>query len=94
MKHTEQAQMSSVEKNMGFIFNSRWLDAALTLSCIGLTTLGFLIHDDLMVAFAVPAVIGVFRQVLPLLTFPYVVTIFFASVLMSSSLGIFEKIGF
>jgi len=93
MKKTEQYKMGSVEKNMGFIFNNRWMDASLTLTCIGLAALGIYMNDDMMVAFAVPAGIGLFRQVVPLLTFPYVVTMFFATVLMSSSLGIFEFIG-
>jgi len=93
MKKTEQHKMGSVEKNMGFIFDSRWMDSALTLTCIGLTALSIFMNDDMMVAFAVPAGIGLFRQFVPLLTFPYVITIFFATVLMSSSLGIFEFIG-
>ena len=94
MQQVKQPTMSSVEKNMGFIYNSRMLDALLTLSCIALTAMGIIMDDDMMVAFAVPAGIGLFRQFAPLLTFPYVVSIFFAGVLMSSSLGVFEALGF
>jgi len=94
MKNANPPEMGSVEKNMGFIFNSRWLDAALTLACMALTTLGIWMNDDMIVAFAVPAGIGLFRQFVPLLTFPYVLTIFFATILMSSTLGIFDSIGF
>jgi len=94
MNETPQPAMSSVEKNMGFIYNSRLLDALLTLSCIGLTALGIIMDDDMMIAFAVPAGIGIFRQFAPLLTFPYVVSMFFAGVLMSSSLGVYEALGF
>jgi len=89
----QQLKMGSVEKNMGFIFDSRTLDIALTLSCIALAGLAIYMDDDMMIAFAVPAGIGLFRQVVPLLTFPYVITIFFATALTSSSLGIFEFIG-
>jgi len=86
--------MGSVEKNMGFIFNSRVLDAALTMACVCFAALGIMMADDMMVAFAVPAGIGLFRQFAPLLTFPYVVSIFISGVLLSSSLGVFESIGF
>lgn len=86
--------MGSVEKNMGFVFNSRMLDAVLTLACICFAGLGILMKDDLMIAFAVPAGIGIFRQFAPLLTFPYVVSIFISGVLLTSSLGVFDSIGF
>jgi len=93
MSKANERHMGSMEKNMGFIFNSRLLDALLTITCIALAVLGFKMNDDMMVAFAVPAGIGLFRQFVPLLTFPYVITIFFSTILISRSLGIFEFIG-
>jgi len=89
--HAEE--MSSVEKNMGFIYNSRFLDLLLTLACIVLAGLGIMMNDDNMVGFAVPAGIGLFRQFAPLLTFPYVVSIFFSGILMVSSSGVFDALG-
>lgn len=79
----------SVAKNMGFIYNSRLLDLLLTTACIMLAAMGAMIDGDHMVAFAVPAAIGLFRQVVPLLTFPYVVSIFCAGMLIASSSGLF-----
>lgn len=92
--HHQPEAMSSVEKNLGFIYNSRLLDLMLTLACAAIAGLGFMINDDKMVAFAVPAGIGLFRQAMPLLTFPYVLTIFFATVVTASSLEIFERFSF
>lgn len=84
--------MSSTEKNMGFIFNSRLLDALMTLSCTALAALGIYMHDDMMVAFAIPAGIGLFRQFVALLTFPYVVSIGIATLLTGISLPLFEEL--
>ena len=84
--------MNSVEQNMGFIYNSRWLDAALTLTCTALAVLGIATHDDVMVVFAVPAGIGLFRQCVPLLTFPFVVSIFFSGVIIANDAGLFKSI--
>jgi len=82
MTQPKQTPMNSVEKNMGFIFNSRWLDASLTLLCIVLAAIGFALHDDLVVAYAIPAAIGLFRQFAALLTFPYVVSVGIATLLL------------
>ncbi|MDX8398209.1 MAG: hypothetical protein R8K49_07825 [Mariprofundaceae bacterium] len=94
MNNLGEHEMNSVEKNMGFIYDSRSLDALLTVACIGLAALGVMMNDDMMVAFAVPAGIGLFRQFVPLLTFPFIVSIFFSGVMISSSSGVFELIGF
>lgn len=85
MTQPNPTPMSSVEKNMGFIFNSRWLDASVTLLCSVLAAIGFALHDDLIVAYAVPAAIGLFRQFVALLTFPYVVSIGIATLLTGIS---------
>lgn len=92
MNQPEHTNMSSTEKNMGFIFNSRLLDALMTLACIALAALGFYMNDDMIVAYAVPAGIGLFRQFVALLTFPYVVSIGIATLLMSLSLPLFEEL--
>jgi len=84
--------MNSVEKNLGFIFNNRWLDAALTFACLALTGLGIMMNDDVMVVFSVPAGMGLFRQCVPLLTFPFVVSIFFSGLMVADSAGLFEGI--
>ncbi|RMG92615.1 MAG: hypothetical protein D6703_01440 [Zetaproteobacteria bacterium] len=67
--------MGSVEKNLGFIFNSRLLDSLLTLACLTLAVLGFAVDHEILIGFAVPGAIGLFRQFVPLLTFPFVVSV-------------------
>lgn len=89
MHESKQTEMSSTEKNMGFIFNSRLLDGLMTLACVALAALGFYMSDDMMVAYAIPAGIGLFRQAVALLTFPYVVSIGIATLLTTVSLPIF-----
>jgi hypothetical protein len=92
MNRPEHEEMSSTEKNMGFIFNSRLLDALLTLACVALAALGFYMSDDMMIAYAIPAAIGLFRQVVALLTFPYVVSIGIATILTTISLPLFAAL--
>lgn len=90
MHEPNQTQMSNVEKNIGFIYNSRLLDAGLTLFCIVMAAIGFYLHDDLIIAYAIPAAIGLFRQFVALLTFPYVVSVGIATLLTGFALPVFE----
>ncbi len=60
--------------NIGFIFDSRWADLAFTLAAILIAAFGVLAHDDLLVAFCIPAVIGIFRQFLAYMTVPFVLS--------------------
>jgi len=92
MNEQVQTEMSSTEKNLGFVYNSRLLDALITLACIALAILGFYMHDDLIIAFAIPAVIGVFRQFVALLTFPFVISIGIATLLTIVSLPMFDAL--
>ncbi|TLS77973.1 hypothetical protein FE236_02465 [Mariprofundus erugo] len=66
---------TNMGKNIGFVFNSRCCDFCITTVCVALGGLGALTGHEGLVAFCVPAAIGLMRQAFPLLTFVYVVTI-------------------
>jgi len=72
---------TNMGQNMGFVFNSRWFDLAVTLICTGLGVAGLVSGHEGLTAFSVPAAIGLFRQAVPLLTFVYVLTIGLAMVM-------------
>lgn len=80
--------MGSVGKNMGFICRSRWLDLAITAACVGIAAFAIRGDIDELIAFAIPAGIGVFRQFVPLLSFPYVVSIGIAVILAMDWAGL------
>ena len=79
--------------NMGFLFNSRHIDFAITLACLMIGALGISQDDDLLISFIVPAGIGIFRQFAPLLTVPYVFSIGISVFMLMIWLGIPAKIG-
>jgi len=72
---------TNMGKNMGFVFNSRLFDLSVTCISAVIGALGVLSHHDGLVAFCVPAAIGLFRQAYPLLTFVYVMSVGIAVVL-------------
>jgi len=80
--------MGSVGKNMGFLCNNRWLDLGITLACAGISAYAIKGDIDELIAFAVPAGIGLFRQFAPLLSFPYVVSIGIAIILAMDWAGL------
>ncbi|MDQ6966840.1 MAG: hypothetical protein Q9M23_07960 [Mariprofundaceae bacterium] len=77
----------SVGKNMGFLCKNRWLDLATTAVCLAITTYAIRSDTDELIAFAIPAGLGVFRQFAPLLSFPFVVSIGIAVILCLDWIG-------
>lgn len=67
--------MNEIGKNLGFLCKNRWLDLAVTGACVAVTAQAIVAGIDELMAYAVPAGIGIIRQFMPLLTFPFVASI-------------------
>jgi len=85
----------SVGKNMGFLCKNRWLDLGITVSCVAITAYSIMTDTEELIAFAIPAGLGIFRQFAPLLSFPFVVSLGIAAILTLDWAGLIPfDIGF
>jgi len=75
---------------MGFLFNSRWVDLAFTFAALVISVFAILDNDDLLIAFCIPAGIGIFRQFMAYMTVPYVLSYGIAVLLLGVWLDVPE----
>ncbi|MDQ6972023.1 MAG: hypothetical protein Q9M30_05180 [Mariprofundaceae bacterium] len=85
----------SVGKNMGFLCKNRYLDLGITVGCVAITAYSIMTDTEELIAFAIPAGLGIFRQFAPLLSFPFVVSLGIATILTLDWAGLIPfDIGF